>query len=200
VKKQETPQFDDTDSSVESFERQMRMENLKTGDKKKRDYSKYIIAGAIIAALLVAVRWLENFGFFELVAIAVVVAGFYLYMQRKESAKDENVEERKHTMLQFKYRVDANLRKLQKGIVWKGESAEQLVDSLGAPKSIKPFKGRDTSNAVWEFDGRVGFESGDGKKKLVYEEGLFVELKEGIVAAWKSRQTPLRSGEPGAGL
>jgi len=187
VKKKEMPKFDDTDSSVESFERQMRMEQMKGSEKKSRDYSRYIYMGAAFAALLVVVKWFDSVGFFQTAVIALLVAGFYLYMQKRESEQDESGVERREELLRFKYPDEAVLRKLKKGIVWKGESAEQLVDSLGAPVSIKPFSGRDTSNAFWEFDGRVGFESSDGEKKLVYEVGLLIELKEGIVAGWKRK-------------
>lgn len=171
----------------------MQMENLKTGTKKSRDYTRYLVIGAVIAALVMAIIWINHFGFFQMVIIVALVAGFYLYMQKLETEKVQSDAERKDELLRFKYRDEALLRKMKKGVIWKGESTEQLVDSLGAPDSIKPLNGRDTNTAIWDYGKRVAYESDEGKKKLVFEDGLLIELKEGAIVGWKSKEVPPKS-------
>jgi hypothetical protein len=188
--KKPTSSFDEPVDTVEAFERQMRIERLKTGGKtkEKRDVSRYIIAGIIAALLMLAIKWLDHFNFFVLGGIVFFVAGFYLYMEWKQFGKDQDAADTKHDLLRFKYDDPAVVHKLQKGVIWKGESVEQLVDSLGAPNSIKPLNGRDTNTAIWIYDQRVAYESTEGgKKKLVFETGAGIELKEGVIVGWQRK-------------
>lgn len=167
----------------------MRMEGLKGGTKKRRDYSKYLAAGGIGAGLLLAIGWLEHFGVLELLLITLFVAGFYLYMQKLETEKEQGGADGKDELLRFKYRDEVIVHKLKRGMIWKGESAEQLVDSLGVPQSIKPLNGRDTSNAIWVYDGRVAYErSEENGKKIVFEAGLRIEVRAGVVAGWERKK------------
>ncbi|MEJ2467787.1 MAG: hypothetical protein P8Y51_01720 [Campylobacterales bacterium] len=191
--KKSTPPFDESSDPVEAFDRQMQMENLKTGSKKSRDYTRYLVIGAVIAALVMAIIWINHFGFFQMVIIVALVAGFYLYMQKLETEKVQSDAERKDELLRFKYRDAALMRKIKKGVIWKGESTEQLVDSLGAPDSIKPLNGRDTNTAIWDYGKRVAYESDEDKKKLIFEDGLLIELKEGAIVGWKSKEVPPKS-------
>lgn len=95
-----------------------------------------------------------------LLAGGVVGAGIWGYRQR-----------RKHLI--ERYGDAETARRMMRGIVWQGETAEQLRESLGEPEDIDEKVLKTKRKEVWKY-------RRTGKNRF----GLRVTLDDGIVTAW----------------
>ena len=62
----------------------------------------------------------------------------------------------------------------------KGESAEQLIDSLGVPEGVESLEKKE----IWEYNGMIGYEGNECTKKLAYNKGLHIILEDNEIVEW----------------
>ena len=96
------------------------------------------------------------------VILVLIVAGaIWAYRQR-----------RKH--LTEKYGDEEIARRMMKGVIWQGETREQLLESLGKPADIDEKVLKTKSKETWKY-----------RKTARNRFGLKITLDDGVVVAWE---------------
>lgn len=80
--------------------------------------------------------------------------------------------------LMLKYNNEEIVRNIIQQKYWQGQTAEQLLDSIGAPEDVDPEVIKDKRREIWKYNrqgkGRYGFR---------------VILEDGIVIGWRGSRT-----------
>ena len=98
-----------------------------------------------------------------IIAIVVLIAAFCIwgYAQR-----------RKHLIEKY---GDAEIaRRMMKGIIWQGETREQLLESLGKPVDSDEKVLKTKTKEIWKY-----------RRTARNRFGLKVTLDDGVVVAWE---------------
>lgn len=132
--------------------------------------------GALIIFLLaigipiyVVGRIVESIGWIiPIVIVAGAIVAFFAYRQRKTKARLQ--------YLQQKYADDEIVRKILDGYFWRGQTQEQLIDSIGRPLAIDSKVLKSSVREVWKYNQM-------GKNRY----SLRVTLENGIVTGWENK-------------
>lgn len=96
------------------------------------------------------------------VLLGLIAAGaIWAYRQR-----------RKH--LTEKYGDEEIARRMMRGVIWQGETREQLLESLGKPVDIDEKVLKTKSKEIWKY-----------RKTTRNRFGLKITLDDGVVVAWE---------------
>jgi hypothetical protein len=98
-----------------------------------------------------------------IVVILVLVAAGAIWAYRQR---------RKH--LTEKYGDEQIARRMMKGVIWQGETREQLLESLGKPVDIDEKVLKTKSKEIWKY-----------RKTARNRFGLKITLDDGVVVAWE---------------
>jgi hypothetical protein len=106
--------------------------------------------------------------FIPLISLVAVIGAFVWYRsdQRKKRV----------ARLRNKYRDEAIVERIVQRCFWKGQTAEQLVDSLGTPAGVDTKVFNNKSRAVWKYD-----------RRGINRFGLRVTLDDSIVVGWDQK-------------
>ena len=97
-----------------------------------------------------------------LVALAILIAAFCVWGYRQR---------RKHLIEKY---GDAEIaQRMMKGIIWQGETREQLLESLGKPVDTDEKVLKTKTKEIWKY-----------RRTARNRFGLKVTLDDGVVVAW----------------
>lgn len=101
----------------------------------------------IIVALIIGVivKFFETVGF--IIPIIVIGACIGIYFFYQSSKKKKRLE-----YLKQKYIDDEIVNNLFKGVIWQGETAEQLINSIGNPVAVDNKLLKTKKKEVWKYD------------------------------------------------
>ena len=77
----------------------------------------------------------------------------------------------------LKYDDTQVVDKLMSGTIWRGQTAEQVVDALGSPLSVDTKVLKTKSKEIWKYDHR-------GANRYA----LRVTIENGIVVGWDQKE------------
>ena len=98
-----------------------------------------------------------------LAALTVLIAAFCVWGYRQR---------RKHLIEKY---GDAEIaRRMMKGLIWQGETREQLLESLGKPADTDEKVLKTKTKEIWKY-----------RRTARNRFGLKVTLDDGIVVAWE---------------
>lgn len=132
---------------------------------------KEVLATLVFIALIITavIKFFENVGLLPLIiVICACVVAFLLYRAIKKKKRLRYLEQ--------KYVNKRKVEKIINGDIWQGETAEQLVDSMGNPEVIDDTLLKTQKKVVWKY-GRRGAKS----------YNLIVNLEKGIVVRWEGK-------------
>ena len=69
-------------------------------------------------------------------------------------------------------------------MIWKGESAEQLVDSLGLPARRESLDSDSSVKEIWDYDKKVGYACKKCKAEIAFAKGLRIVLEDKYIVDW----------------
>lgn len=81
--------------------------------------------------------------------------------------------QRRHRLIE-KYGDPEMARRIMRGIIWQGETQEQLIDSLGEPKDIDRKVLKTKTKEIWKY-----------RPTARNRFGLKVTLDDGVVVGWE---------------
>jgi uncharacterized protein YxeA len=124
-----------------------------------------------IAVIVTAViKFFENVGFMTLIIVIVVcVVAFFLYKAIRK--------QQKLSYLKKKYVNSRVVERMFSGVIWEGETAAQLVDSLGKPDAVDKRQSESLKKEIWKYGRRGG-----GRYNLI------VDLENGLVINWEGKK------------
>ena len=101
----------------------------------------------IIVALIIGVivKFFETVGFIIPIIVIGACIGIYFFYQSSEKKK-------RLEYLKQKYIDDEIVNNLFKGVIWQGETAEQLIDSIGNPVAVDNKLLKTKKKEVWKYD------------------------------------------------
>jgi hypothetical protein len=97
------------------------------------------------------------------VLVFIVAGAVWGYRQR-----------RKH--LTEKYGDEEIARRMMKGVIWQGETREQLLESLGKPQDIDEKVMKTKAKEIWKY-----------RRTARNRFGLKITLDDGVVVAWEKK-------------
>lgn len=116
-----------------------------------------------LAFLVIEFGWLSTLiGFFVLVAIGLII--FFIAKKIRFSR------------LYKKYNDEELVNKIMKRTLWKGQTAEQVLDAIGEPKDIDQKVLKTKTKETWKY-----FPS--GRRRY----GLRITLDDGEVTGWENK-------------
>jgi hypothetical protein len=123
-----------------------------------------------VALIITAViKFFQNVGLLPLiVVIGACVAAFFLYRAIKRKKRLRYLEQ--------KYVNKKKVEKIVNREIWQGETADQLIDSIGKPDVVDDKNLKTQKRAVWKY-GRRGSKS----------YSLIVNLEKGMVVSWEGK-------------
>lgn len=134
---------------------------------QKESLATLIFIAVIITAVI---KFFENVGFLLLIiVIAACIVAFLLYRAVRKR--------RRLTYLKQKYVNSRIVDRMFNGVLWQGETAAQLVDSLGKPDAVDKRQSQSYKKEVWKYGRRGG-----GRYNLI------VDLENGIVVNWEGKK------------
>lgn len=104
--------------------------------------------GILIIVLIVIgaiAKFFETVGFITPIILIVVCTGIYLFYQFSKKKK-------RLAYLKQKYSNDEIVNNIFKGIIWQGESSEQLIDSIGNSVAVDNKILKTKKKEVWKYD------------------------------------------------
>jgi len=109
------------------------------------------IAALIVIGLPVygAMKLGESVGWVSIVAIVASVIGLIIFVRAVQKKKRRN-------FLMAKYKDEDLVRALMNRSFWQGQTAEQLVDSLGRPHSVDQKALKTKKKEVWKYNHQGG--------------------------------------------
>lgn len=115
--------------------------------KKEAEAVFYLfIIGAIVTGVA---KFFETVGF--VAPIAVLVGCVLLYCAHNTNKKKERL-----SYLKEKYKDDEIVQKIFDGYFWQDQTAEQLIDSLGAPVEIDNNVLKTKKKEIWKYEHQGG--------------------------------------------
>ena len=134
---------------------------------QKESLATLIFIAVIITAVI---KFFENVGFLMLIiVIAACVVAFFLYKVFRKK--------KKLSYLKKKYVNSRIVERMFNGVIWQGETAAQLMDSLGKPDAVDKRQSQSLKKEVWRYGRRGG-----GRYNLA------VDLENGIVINWEGKK------------
>ena len=134
---------------------------------QKESLATLIFIAVIITAVI---KFFENVGLLMLIiVIAACVVAFFLYKVFRKK--------KKLSYLKKKYVNSRIVERMFNGVIWQGETAAQLMDSLGKPDAVDKRQSQSLKKEVWRYGRRGG-----GRYNLA------VDLENGIVINWEGKK------------
>jgi amino acid permease len=140
--------------------------------EKMTKLQKESLATLIFIAVIVTavIKFFENVGFMTLIIVIVVcVVAFFLYKAIRK--------QQKLSYLKKKYVNSRVVERMFSGVIWEGETAAQLVDSLGKPDAVDKRQSESLKKEIWKYGRRGG-----GRYNLI------VDLENGLVINWEGKK------------
>ena len=125
----------------------------------------------VLIGLVVYAVWyvFEAFGY--VIPVAIVVIAIILYILYKRSQK-----KRRLTYLREKYQDEDIVQNIFNGYFWQGQTAEQLVDSLGNPVALDKKVLKTKKKEIWKY----GHQGGN-------RYNLRITLEDDVVIGWEKK-------------
>ena len=139
--------------------------------EKMTKMQKQVLATLLFVALIITavIKFFQNVGLLPLIiVIGVCVVAFFLYRALKKRRRLKYLEQ--------KYVNKKKVDKIINGDIWQGETAEQLIDSIGNPEVIDDKLLKTQKKVVWKYGRR-----GAGGYNLI------VNLEKGLVVSWEGK-------------
>jgi len=139
--------------------------------EKMTKMQKQVLATLLFVALIITavIKFFQNVGLLPLIiVIGVCVVAFFLYRALKKRRRLKYLEQ--------KYVNKKKVEKIINGDIWQGETAEQLIDSIGNPEVIDDKLLKTQKKVVWKYGRR-----GAGGYNLI------VNLEKGLVVSWEGK-------------
>ena len=139
--------------------------------EKMTKMQKQVLATLLFVALIITavIKFFQNVGLLPLIiVIGVCVVAFFLYRALKKRRRLKYLEQ--------KYVNKKKVEKIINGDTWQGETAEQLIDSIGNPEVIDDKLLKTQKKVVWKYGRR-----GAGGYNLI------VNLEKGLVVSWEGK-------------
>jgi hypothetical protein len=134
--------------------------------KEAQGVGLLIVIGAIFAGL---VKFFESVGF--IVPGIMVITAVGLYCWNKSNKKKQRLD-----YLRNKYKVEEVVQRIFDGYFWQGQTADQLIDSLGQPADIDYNVLKTKKKEVWKY----GHQGGNRYR-------LRITLENDIVVGWDQK-------------
>jgi hypothetical protein len=125
----------------------------------------------IIVALIVAAigKIVDTVGYLLPLVVCIAVIGAFIW--------HGNNKRKKHLeYLRAKYRDEATVQRIVEHRFWQGQTAEQLIDSLGKPAAIDNKVHNASRRDTWKYNPRG-----------VNRYGLRITLDDDIVTGWDQK-------------
>ena len=87
----------------------------------------------------------ESVGWVPLILIVVVIIGFFVWYQVEKTKK-------RPAALMLKYKDKEIVESLMNQSFWQGQTADQLIDSLGSPEDIDQKILKTKKKEVWKYN------------------------------------------------
>ena len=87
----------------------------------------------------------ESVGWVPLILIVVVIIGFFVWYQVEKTKK-------RRAALMLKYKDKEIVESLMNQSFWQGQTADQLIDSLGSPEHIDQKILKTKKKEVWKYN------------------------------------------------
>ena len=139
----------------------------KTTKLQKESLATLVFIAVIITAII---KFFENVGF--LLLIIVIAACVVAFLAHKTIRKN-----RRSTYLKQKYVNSRIVRRILNGVVWQGETAAQLEDSLGKPEAVDNKHSQSLKKEIWKYGRRGGS-----------RYNLIIEMENGVVVNWEGKK------------
>ena len=139
--------------------------------EKMTKMQKQVLATLLFVALIITavIKFFQNVGLLPLIiVIGACVVAFFLYRALKKRRRVKYLEQ--------KYVNKKKVEKIINGDIWHGETAEQLIDSIGNPDVIDDKLLKTQKKVVWKYGRR-----GAGGYNLI------VNLEKGLVVSWEGK-------------
>ncbi|ROR18506.1 hypothetical protein EC845_3480 [Comamonas sp. BIGb0124] len=130
-----------------------------------------LIAAAAVIGLPIygASKVIDSSGWaIPLLAMLGLVVAIALYKYNKKH--------KRLTYLRGKYKDETTVQKIYAGYFWEGQTAEQLLDSLGRPESVDNKLLKTKIKEVWKYN-----------RQGVNRYGLRITVENGHVAGWDKK-------------
>ena len=134
---------------------------------QKESLATLLFIAVIITAVI---KFFENVGFLTL--IIVIVACVFAFLLYKTIRKKKRL-----SYLTQKYVNSRIVDRMFSGVIWQGETAAQVVDSLGKPDAVDKKQSPSLKKEVWKYGRRGG-----GRYNLI------IDLESGIVVNWDGKK------------
>jgi hypothetical protein len=130
-----------------------------------------LIAAAVFIGIpiYVVISIFESAGWTVSIVLILVIVLFGFWYQRNKS--QSNLE-----YLKNKYKDEEVVRKISNHYFWKGQSAEQLRDSLGLPEAIENKLLKTKNKEIWKY-----YRSGSNRFSLR------ITLENSFVVGWDDK-------------
>ena len=136
--------------------------------EKMTKIQKEALATLLFIAIIITavIKFFENVGILPLIiVIGAGVVAFFLYRSIKKK--------KRLAYLKQKYVNSRIVDRISNGVIWQGETAEQLIDSKGNPEEVDKKLLKSIKKEVWKYGRR-------GRNRY----GLIVDLENDIVVNW----------------
>lgn len=137
--------------------------------EKMSKLQKEALGTLLFVALIVTavIKFFQNVGLLPLIIVIVAcILAFLLFMSIKKKKRLKYLEQ--------KYVNKIKVEKIINREIWQGETAEQLVDSIGNPDVVDDKLLKTHKKVVWKYRHR-----GSKRYKLI------VNLEKGLVVNWE---------------
>lgn len=123
----------------------------------------------VVAIGAVLVKFFEAAGFVVPAIVAIVALGLYWWNK-------SNKRKQRLGYLREKYKDEEVVEKIFAGYFWQGQTADQLIDSLGRPADIDNNVLKTKKKEVWKYRHQGG-----------NRYGLRINLENDIVVGWDQK-------------
>ena len=142
----------------------------------KNDAAFGLIIILILIPIILVVEFVKLVGpFIFLLILGSIIYIIYVYYDNYKK-KEEAIKKERIDYLTSKYRNKQIVDRIINQTIWKGETAEQLRDSLDEPASMEKQVLKNTNKETWKYNA-------DGVNRYK----LRILLKNGRVIGWKQR-------------
>ena len=122
------------------------------------------------------VKFVETVGWPVVIGIAgLIIAGILMFRFSAEKQRQAERAARRARLLQ-KYGDEEVVQLMMQGSVWEGQTAEQLIDSIGKPEDLDQKVLKTKKKEVWKYHH-------EGANRY----GLRVTLDNDVVVGWNKR-------------
>jgi hypothetical protein len=108
----------------------------------KIEASKFFTAMLALAAIAIALKFIQIIGIL-VVFLAALIAAYFFYIGRKRAAR--------FSYLRAKYSDESVARAIMRHEFWEGQTREQLLDARGSPQAIDQVLLKTRKREVWKY-------------------------------------------------